>query len=225
MAWLPSITLPAATDVVNKIGLTVTRQINGMVMSKLSELARSLGVNVGFQYVLLGDISFDLVTYLEGIDESFGGEYAEHGLIGGKPRLQTVGEKLDEMNWQIVLHAGYCDVEAEMLKLRQAVKARQGMALVYANGDYRGTFVPVDGSITKKATMRDGTAIWAEATLKLREFVPEPTLAEQPATQPAKAAEKSGNKPSKAGKHTPKARAKSKPAVRKTPRAINRGML
>ena len=222
MSFLPTFN---SGDMLNKIGLTVTRQLSGTVTSLIGELARNLGFNVGFQYVLLGEISFDLITYFDGEDESFGGEYAEHGLIGGKPRLQTVGDKLDEINWQIVLHAGYCDVESEMLKLRQAVKEKKGMALVYANGDYRGTFVPVEGAITKKATTRDGSAIWVEATLKLREFVAPPTLAEQPATQPAKAAEKSGKKPAKAGKHTPKARAKSKPAVRKTPRAINRGML
>ena len=206
--------ISSTSSALSKLGLTVTRQLSSRVASMIGELASRFGLSVGYQHVVLGEISFDLITYFDGEDESFGGEYAEHGLIGGKPRLQAVGDKLDEISWQIVLHAAYCDVETEILKLRQAVKEKKGMALVYANGDYRGTFVPVEGTITKKATTRDGSAFWAEATLKLREFVEPPSLPEQPARQPAKAAEKSGKKPSKAGKHTPKARSTSKPAVR-----------
>ena len=63
--------------------------------------------------------------------------------------------------------------------------------------------------------MRDGTLIWAEATLNLKEYVAPPSLVEQVASQPAVASESaSGTQPSQAGKHTTKSRSSGKSAVR-----------
>lgn len=195
--------------------LTVTRQLNAAVTTALGSFARGLGLNVGYQHVLLGDIAFDLITYFEGADETFGGDYVEHGTMGGKPRLQCVGDKLNEIKWAIVLHAGFCDPETEVLKLREACARHEALPLVYANGDYRGQFVPVDGSVSTRQTMSDGTLVWVEASLSLKEYVRPPELPEQVASQPAVAAKKSnGKKPAKAGKHTAKKRAASKPATR-----------
>ena len=46
------------------------------------------------QHALLGEITFDLITYFEGMEASFSANYAEHALIEGKPRLQWVGDNL-----------------------------------------------------------------------------------------------------------------------------------
>ena len=46
-------------------------------------------------YAVLGNIQFELITYFEGMDAQFAADYAEHALIGRKPRLQAVGAKLD----------------------------------------------------------------------------------------------------------------------------------
>ena len=211
MSWLSD----SLSSIASTAAVTVTRQLDAAVTTALGEFARRLGLNVGYQHVLLGDIAFDLITCFEGAEESFGGEYVEHGLMGGKPRLQCVGDKLNEIKWSIVLHAGFCDPELEVLKLRDACARHEALPLVYANGDYRGQFVPVDGSVSTRQTMRDGTLIWVEASLSLKEYVRPPELVEQVASQPALARTKTnGQQPAKAGKHTVKHRAASKRATR-----------
>lgn len=47
-------------------------------------------------FALLGDVQFDLITYFDGFESQFGADFAEHALIEGKPRLQFIGDKLDE---------------------------------------------------------------------------------------------------------------------------------
>jgi hypothetical protein len=71
-------------------------------------------------YAVLGEIEFDLITYFDGLETQFGSDYAEHALIGRKPRLQFVGEKLDEVRIDLVFHVSYCDPEAELVRLKTA---------------------------------------------------------------------------------------------------------
>lgn len=48
-------------------------------------------------FAVLGDIEFELITYWDGFEATFGVDYAEHARIGGKPGLQFVGDRLDEI--------------------------------------------------------------------------------------------------------------------------------
>ena len=143
-------------------------------------------------FALLGDVQFDLITYFDGFESQFGADYAEHPLIEGKPRLQFVGDKLDEIRIQLAFHLHYCDPEAELAKLKDALAAHQAMALVLGNGDYKGWFVLTDVQATSKHTDKAGTLIALEASITLREFVgdkknPLPPPAVQPTLPPAAA--------------------------------------
>ena len=164
------------------------------------------------QHALLGTVAFSLVTYFEGMEAKYAADYAEHALIEGKPALQWTGDKLDELSWDIVLHSGYCDPETEMLKLRQAVRDHKALPLVFANGDYRGYFVPTEATITSRHLTAAGGAIWIEARLSLREFAKPATLVER---KPAQAAEKSTSggtkKPAKTKRRTPPPRIIDRP--------------
>lgn len=122
-------------------------------------------------FALLGDVQFDLITYFDGFESQFGADYAEHPLIEGKPRLQFIGDKLDEIRIQLAFHLHYCDPEAELAKLKDALAAHQAMALVLGNGDYKGWFVLTDVQATSKHTDKAGTLIALEASITLREFV------------------------------------------------------
>ncbi|EFS3478989.1 hypothetical protein HX217_005299, partial [Salmonella enterica] len=42
-------------------------------------------------FAVLGDIEFELITYWDGFEATFGVDYAEHARIEGKPGLQFVG--------------------------------------------------------------------------------------------------------------------------------------
>lgn len=143
-------------------------------------------------FALLGDVQFDLITYFDGFESQFGADFAEHALIEGKPRLQFIGDKLDEIRIQLAFHLHYCDPEAELAKLKDALAAHQAMALVLGNGDYKGWFVLTDLQATSKHTDEAGTLIALEASITLREFVgdkknPLPPPAVQPKLPPAAA--------------------------------------
>ena len=143
-------------------------------------------------FALLGDVQFDLITYFDGFESQFGADYAEHPLIEGKPRLQFVGDKLDEIRMQPAFHLHYCDAAAELAERNKALAAHDAMALVLGNGDYKGWFVLTDVQATSKHTDKAGTLIALEASITLREFVgdkknPLPPPAVQPKLPPAAA--------------------------------------
>lgn len=122
-------------------------------------------------FALLGDVQFDLITYFDGFESQFGVDYAEHALIEGKPRLQRVADKLDEIRIQLSFHIQFCDPERELAKLRKALGAHQAMALVLGNGDYKGWFVLTEVTATSKQTDKAGSLIALESSITLREFV------------------------------------------------------
>ena len=187
----------------------------GTVAQIIDNISRSRVAS--HQHALLGDIPFNLVTYMDGMERRISADYAELAVMGGKPRLQFVGDKLDEYTWQIVLHAGFCNPVAEVAKLEGAVRAHTGMPLVFANGDFKGWFVPTELSQTYRASSQDGTPIWLEAQLTLREHVLPPVLV-QAAPEPV-AAENPGpngkpKKPFKTKRRTPPKRSRKAPVTR-----------
>ncbi|WP_296663507.1 phage tail protein [Paraburkholderia sp.] len=173
-------------------------------------------------FALLGDIQFDLIGYFDGFESTFGANYAEHGLIHGKPRLQRVGDNLDEIRIALSFHFKYCDPEAELLKLRTALAARQAMALVFGNGDYKGWFVLTTVEATSKQTDASGTVMALEANITLREFAgdkkrPLNPPAVKPKVPPvaAKAAKAVARAPTAAGTATGSAIQSAEKSVRK----------
>lgn len=170
---------------------------------------------------ILGDITFraDAHTAVGG---TFAANYAEHGLIEGKPALQFVGDECDEITWTLIFHASFCTPEAEMLKLRAAVAGHEALPLVFSNGDYKGLFVPVSVRETTHQLMPDGGLLFVQAEVTMREFVRPVVVGEEKASQPALAASTPGangktTPPVDAVQTTPPARAKSAPLTRCTP--------
>ena len=122
-------------------------------------------------FAILGDIQFDLITYFDGFDSSFSANFAEHPLIDGKPRLQSVGDNLDEIRMQLVFHQQYCDPETELAKLIKAKAAHHAMPFVLGNGDYKGWFVMTDVQASTRHTDKAGTLVALDANVTLREYV------------------------------------------------------
>lgn len=119
-------------------------------------------------FAVLGDIEFELITYWDGFEATFGVDYAEHARIGGKPGLQFVGDRLDEIQITLVFHQHYCVPDVELARLRTAMKAHQALALVFGNGDYRGWFVITDVTATSEQTDSTGNVLAVSATVSLR---------------------------------------------------------
>lgn len=125
-------------------------------------------------FAVLGDIEFELITYWDGFEATFGVDYAEHARIEGKPGLQFVGDKLDEIQISLVFHQHYCVPDVELARLRTAMKAHQALALVFGNGDYRGWFVITDVTATSEQTDSTGNVLAVNATASLREYIGDP---------------------------------------------------
>ena len=143
-------------------------------------------------FALLGDIQFNLPTYFDGMDAQFGADFAEHPLIEGKPRLQWIGDRLDDYRIDLSFHSWSCDPEAELKRLRQALQAHMAMSFVLGNGDYKGWFVLTEVQAMSRQTDQYGTLTCLEATLTLREYVgdknnPLPPPAVRPKRAPAAA--------------------------------------
>lgn len=131
-------------------------------------------------FAVLGDIEFELITYWDGFEATFGVDYAEHARIGGKPGLQFVGDRLDEIQITLVFHQHYCVPDVELARLRTAMKAHQALALVFGNGDYRGWFVITDVTATSEQTDSTGNVLAVSATVSLREYTGDPKNPLQP---------------------------------------------
>ncbi|MET0264715.1 MAG: phage tail protein [Duganella sp.] len=136
-------------------------------------------------YAILGKVEFDLITYFDGLEAQFGADYAEHALIGRKPRLQHVGDKLDEINIDLVFHVNYCNPDAELARLRDAMASHEAMALVLGNGDFKGRFVITSLSATGRHTDTTGTMLALEAKMALRESPGDPAAPPAPAVRQA----------------------------------------
>lgn len=174
--------LPGIVGSVANSALQLTvNAASGFVSQYVQGLISSLGIRL--QYTLLGDVGFDVVTYPDSWETQYGAEFAEHALIDSKPRLQWVGDRLDEIRWTVALHAGYCDPEAELLKLQQLIASHVASPLHLANGDFKGTFVATECSISTRHTFPDGTLLWAEGSLTLKEYVVPFALVDATASQ------------------------------------------
>lgn len=145
-------------------------------------------------FAVLGDIEFELITYWDGFEATFGVDYAEHARIGGKPGLQFVGDRLDEIQITLVFHQHYCVPDVELARLRTAMKAHQALALVFGNGDYRGWFVITDVTATSEQTDSTGNVLAVSATVSLREYTGDPKNPLQP-RQYARSSRVSGRSP------------------------------
>ncbi|SQB62083.1 Phage protein U [Citrobacter koseri] len=104
----------------------------------------------------------------------------KHARIEGKPGLQFVGDKLDEIQISLVFHQHYCVPDVELARLRTAMKAHQALALVFGNGDYRGWFVITDVTATSEQTDSTGNVLAVNATASLREYIGDPKNPLQP---------------------------------------------
>ncbi|AYH06323.1 phage tail protein [Pectobacterium parmentieri] len=125
-------------------------------------------------FAVLGNIEFNVIAYWDGFDASFGADYAEHSRIEGKPGLQFIGAKLDEIRISLAFHQQYCTPDVELKRLNEAMRAHQAMALVFGNGDYRGWFVITALTSTSQHTDSKGNVLAMNAELTLREYIGDP---------------------------------------------------
>jgi phage protein U len=137
---------------------------------------------MGMPHAYLGDIPLELPTYMEGFDVVIQADFAEHAKVGQKPRLQWVGDKLDEVQITATLHAQFCTPEVELAKLRDAERKHEALQLYFSNGHIVGMFVITAVEQRTVQTMRDGTVIVADVSISLREYTEDGKSTEEAAS-------------------------------------------
>lgn len=121
-------------------------------------------------YAQLGDTIFEGKKGFSAFAGSSETEYAQHALIEGKPRLQQIGEKLEEITLTINLHYSYCNPEEEIDKLQTARRNGYILPFILGNGVVVGDFVIT--SIKRDITQTDqlSNIVFVTLTVSLLEY-------------------------------------------------------
>lgn len=120
-------------------------------------------------YATLGEITYEGVYGPSSFESSLTANYAEHALIEGKPRLQKIGENLEDLTLDISLRAAFCDPEAELNKLYRYLASGEVLPLVFGNGGVYGYFVLAGISVSMRKQTSRGYIIHVTASINLKE--------------------------------------------------------
>lgn len=121
-------------------------------------------------YGILGDIEFKNLLGPSGFTGKDEADYAEHALILNKPRLQKMGDKLEEIQLQMLLHNSFCDPAQVLRQLRTYGREGAIVPLIYGSGEVAGEFVVCSIEREQKQTSPDGTLVELQVTVKLKEY-------------------------------------------------------
>lgn len=123
-------------------------------------------------YFMLGDIALEAIDLTE-FSETHAAEFAEHAVLKGKPRLQAMGEKLNELSFAIRLHHNIGGVEKRYQALLKAKAEQNALALIWGRGKYKGNYVITQLSSNTLFTDKYGNPLCREMNISLKEFVGE----------------------------------------------------
>ena len=154
-------------------------------------------------FAQLGNIQFNLITYFNGIDESQKHNYAEHQTIESKPKLQFIGDELDEINIKLNFHSSFCNPESELKKLKDTAKKHEELSFILGNGKYIGKFIIQEISSTTQQCDKLGNLISIESEIKLKEWS-ENNVKPKKKAKKQTAKQKQTNKPVKKTTKNPK---------------------
>lgn len=121
-------------------------------------------------YAQLGEIKFELLRGFSSYEDEKSSNYAELPLIDGKPKLQRVGENLQEVTLGMSFHAGFCVPKTEYENLNAYRISGEILQLIYGNGDYEGDFVIVSIKKTIVTAADDGSAVHMICDVVLKEY-------------------------------------------------------
>ncbi|MDY3123696.1 MAG: phage tail protein [[Actinobacillus] rossii] len=121
-------------------------------------------------YFMLGDIALEAIDLTE-FSETHAAEFAEHAVLKGKPRLQAMGEKLNELSFAIRLHHNIGGVEKRYQALLKAKAEQNALALIWGRSKYKGDYVITQLTSNTLFTDKHGNALCREMTISLKEFV------------------------------------------------------
>lgn len=129
-------------------------------------------------YAQLGNIRFEGLKGFSNFSHERGVNYAQHELINGKPRLQSVGDNLDSISFGMYLHSQFTNPEADIETLRIAMQNREILPLLLGNGRILGFFVIPNFSQENSFTDPLGNLIEVTLNIELLESFSDDPLRE-----------------------------------------------
>lgn len=129
-------------------------------------------------YAQLGNIRFEGLKGFSNFSHERGVNYAQHELINGKPRLQSVGDNLDSISFGMYLHSEFTNPEADIDTLRLAMQNREILPLILGNGRVLGFFVIPNFSQVNSFTDPLGNLIETTLNIELLESFSDDSLRE-----------------------------------------------
>ena len=121
-------------------------------------------------YAQLGNIIFESNFDLQSFSRSSEAVYAESARISGKPTLQRLGSKLDEVSVSIRLRQEFCQPETVVAQLEAYRNSSEILPFLTGAGDVLGDFVIVSIQETAEKWNADGSIMQSNVSLSLKEF-------------------------------------------------------
>jgi len=129
-------------------------------------------------YAQLGTIRFEGSKGFSSLEESFAVNYAQHERIKSKPRLERVGDVLDTISFEMLLHSQFTDPEADIAILRDYMQNGEILPLILGTGKVLGNFVIPSFTKTTEFTDPSGNLISVSLSVELLESFSEDPLRE-----------------------------------------------
>jgi phage protein U len=119
---------------------------------------------------VLGWIEFEPLTAPEKFRSRQGYTYARHDVVEGKPRLQSIGDELEEIKLRMQWHRSYCNPQMQVDLVRFAAESHAVLPLIWGNGIMRGFYVIEGIEEEINVTADDGSLICIECEVWLTEY-------------------------------------------------------
>jgi phage protein U len=129
-------------------------------------------------YAQLGNIKFEGLKGFVSFGHEKGVNFAQHERIDGKPRLQSVGDNLDSISFDIYLHSEFTNPEEDIEALELAMDNKEVLLLLLGNGKIVGDFVITNFSQSNSFTDSVGNLISVTLSVTLLESYTDDKLRE-----------------------------------------------
>lgn len=121
-------------------------------------------------FAQLGSIEFEPLTSFESFSRTDATTYAQHDLVTVKPRLQAVGNDLEEISIAVKFRAEFKNPVKAILELKAAKDSFEVLPLVNGAGRYFGDYVITSMTEAHNQCFQDGELIEASVNLTLKEY-------------------------------------------------------
>lgn len=121
-------------------------------------------------FAQLGDVVFQVTGPVTGMEARREYTYAEHEVIEGKPRLQYVGDGLEELTLELTFDAAFCEPGESVKEIRAMADRHEAVPFLFATGEVRGRYVVREIEEVVEATDAEGAVTRATCRVTLLEW-------------------------------------------------------